>query len=128
MAMNRVKILLIAVGIAFAQHGFAAGADINEKTVLDSVVKSIQEKIKSSGTLDLSTLSLPPVSSKDPQGRMGDRLFLLEEGVSHLERRFRAFLHLRSENPEGLQEEMRDWIRGSLQGAGVTADEVPWES
>lgn len=79
-------------------------------------------------TLDLSTLSLPPVSSKDPQGRMADRLFLLEEGVSHLERRYRAFLHQRTEDPEGLQEEMRAWVRGSLEGAATLPDEVPWES
>lgn len=79
-------------------------------------------------TLDLSTLALPPVSSKDPQGRMADRLFLLEEGVGNLERRFRAFLHQRSEDADGLQEELRTWVRASLSGAGASEEEVPWES
>lgn len=81
-----------------------------------------------SATLDLSALALPPVSSKDPQGRMADRLFLLEEGVGHLERRFKAFLHHRSEDPEGLQAELRTWVRTSLGGVAATEDEVPWES
>lgn len=78
-------------------------------------------------TLSLSTIALPPVSSKDPMGRLADRLFLLEEGTGHLERRFKAFLHARSEDPEGMQDEMRAWVQATLAGALEGADEVPWE-
>ncbi len=81
----------------------------------------------SAATLDLSTISLPPVSSKDPMGRLADRLFLLEEGTAHLERRFASFLHLRSSDPEALQEDLRGWIRASLAGQIGEPDEVPWE-
>lgn len=78
-------------------------------------------------SLALSTLTLPPVSSKDPMGRMADRLFLLEEGTAHLERRFRAFLHARSDDADGMQEEMRAWVQGALAGQIGDTDEVPWE-
>jgi recombination associated protein RdgC len=79
-------------------------------------------------TLDLSTLTLPPVSSKDPMGRLADRLFLLEEGTAHLERRFDAFLHRRAEDPDGLQEEFRTWVKAALAGEIGDPDEVPWEA
>jgi len=77
------------------------------------------------GTLDPSAMKLPPTQSKDPSGRVADRLFLLEEGISHLERRFAAFLELRTRDAEALQAALCDWVRGSLRG--VPAGEVPWE-
>jgi hypothetical protein len=77
------------------------------------------------GTLDPSAMKLPPTQSKDPAGRVADRLFLLEEGISHLERRFTAFLELRTRDAEGLEATLCDWVRGSLRG--IPAGEVPWE-
>ncbi len=75
--------------------------------------------------LEISTMKLPPTQAKDPQGRIADRLFLLEEGTSHLERRFQAFLEARAQDPEEMAESMREWIRGSL--AGIAGEDVPWE-
>ena len=73
--------------------------------------------------LEISTLKLPPTQAKDQQGRVADRLFLLEEGTAHLERRFQAFLEVRSQDPDGLEEGLKGWVRQGL--AGV--EEVPWE-
>ena len=85
-------------------------------------------------TLGMAAMKLPPSSAKDPQGRILDRLFLLEEGAGHLERRLKRFLEARSGDPDGLQEAMRNWVRQGLAGeVGVpslaahgTEDEVPW--
>lgn len=79
--------------------------------------------------LDLSGLKLPPTASKDPVGRITDRLFLLEEGAGHLERRFKRFLHQRTGNPSAMQDQLKSWVRSGLSGS-VFADqnEVPWES
>jgi recombination associated protein RdgC len=81
--------------------------------------------VLNAGTLDTSAMKLPPTQSKDPAGRVADRLFLLEEGLSHLERRFAAFLELRTQDVDGLESSLRDWVRASL--SGVPAGEVPWE-
>jgi hypothetical protein len=75
--------------------------------------------------LEISTLKLPPTQAKDPQGRVADRLFLLEEGTAHLERRFQVFLEARSQDPGGLEEALKAWVRSGL--AGVIGEEVPWE-
>ena len=75
--------------------------------------------------LEISTLKLPPTQAKDQQGRVADRLFLLEEGTAHLERRFQAFLEVRSQDADGLEEGLKDWVRAGL--AGVGSEEVPWE-
>lgn len=75
-------------------------------------------------TFDATALKLPPSQAKDPAGRISDRLFLLEEGLAHLERRYAAFLSQRHGDPEGLGEALKTWITGGL--AGETADE-PWE-
>jgi len=76
-----------------------------------------------------AALKLPPSQAKDPAGRAGDRLFLLEEGLGHLERRFQAFLRQRVADPPGMEAQLRSWIQGGLQsGQGEAADEVPWES
>lgn len=76
-------------------------------------------------TLDMGTLKLPPSTGKAPQDRLHDRLYLLEEGAGHLERRLQRFLRLRSEDPDGLLESMKGWVRAGLAGAG---GEVPWEA
>lgn len=73
--------------------------------------------------LDISTMKLPPTQAKDPAGRIADRLFLLEEGTGHLERRFQAFLEARAADPEGMEKAMRDWVGQSLSGV----EGVPWE-
>jgi hypothetical protein len=78
--------------------------------------------------LEISTLKLPPTQSKDPQGRVADRLFLLEEGTQHLERRFQAFLTVRAQDPDDLQETLRSWLQAGLESLATAAsDEVPWE-
>lgn len=64
--------------------------------------------------LDMGGLKLPPSQAKDPLGRVSDRLFLLEEGASHLERRFQTFLTLRTQDPEGLRDSLRAWIEQGL--------------
>ena len=75
--------------------------------------------------LEISTLKLPPTQAKDQQGRVADRLFLLEEGTAHLERRFQAFLEVRAQDPDGLETAMKAWVGEALAGAG--AETVPWE-
>ncbi|MBL0210015.1 MAG: hypothetical protein IPQ13_03735 [Holophagaceae bacterium] len=79
--------------------------------------------------LDLSGLKLPPTASKDPVGRITDRLFLLEEGAGHLERRFKRFLPQRTGNPAAMQELLKSWVRSGLSGEAFSdQDETPWES
>ncbi|HWQ08256.1 MAG TPA: hypothetical protein VN436_04085, partial [Holophaga sp.] len=65
-------------------------------------------------SLDTTTMKLPPTQAKDPAGRVADRLFLLEEGVTHLEQRFTRFLELRTEDPSGLEESLKQWVRQGL--------------
>jgi len=77
-------------------------------------------------TLDTGTMKLPPSQAKDPQSKIADRMFLLEEGVTHLERRFLAFLEVRAQDPETMAEELKAWIRQGLAG-GPALDEAPWE-
>jgi recombination associated protein RdgC len=79
------------------------------------------------GGLDLSTLKLPPTQSRDNQGRVADRLFLLEEGTTHLERRFGAFLNARTQDPDGLQHDLRAWVRQGLEGLVGASAEPPWQ-
>ncbi len=76
-------------------------------------------------SLDTSAMKLPPTQAKDSAGRVADRLFLLEEGLSHLERRFTQFLELRTGDPAGLETDLKNWVR---QGLSSNLDEVPWES
>ena len=76
-------------------------------------------------TLDLGAVKMPPTASKDPAGRLQDRLFLLEEGAGHLERRFKAFLQERTKEADRLQDRMREWVRSGLQTPDSTA---PWEA
>ncbi len=81
--------------------------------------------VLNAASLDTSAMKLPPTQSKDPAGRVADRLFLLEEGVGHLERRFAAFLELRTRDASALETALCDWVRSSLHG--IPAGEVPWE-
>jgi recombination associated protein RdgC len=79
--------------------------------------------------LEISALKLPPTQSRDSAGRVADRLFLLEEGMAHLEHRFEAFLNARAQEPEELQETLRGWLRQGLEAlAGdEAAADVPWQ-
>ena len=76
-------------------------------------------------TLDTTAMKLPPTQAKNPEGRVADRLFLLEEGMSHLERRFLAFLETRAQHADELESTLREWIQKNLESAG---GEVPWEA
>ncbi|HEX9082231.1 MAG TPA: hypothetical protein VF768_08125 [Holophagaceae bacterium] len=76
-------------------------------------------------TLDMGTLKLPPSTGKAPQDRLHDRLYLLEEGAGHLERRLQRFLRLRAESADDLQEALKGWIRAGL---AAPNGEVPWEA
>jgi recombination associated protein RdgC len=79
-------------------------------------------------TLDMGTLKLPPSTGKAPHERLHDRIFLLEEGAGHLERRLKGFLHARSQDSKSLQETMRAWVRAGRTGEAMPAGEVPWEA
>jgi len=79
-------------------------------------------------TLDMGTLKLPPSTGKAPHERLHDRIFLLEEGAGHLERRLKRFLHARTEDPAGLQESMQAWVRAGRTGEVLPAGEAPWQS
>jgi recombination associated protein RdgC len=68
----------------------------------------------SAAQLEVSAMKLPPTQAKDLHGRVSDRLFLLEEGTGHLERRFVLFLKRRREDPGGMESEMKTWIKGGL--------------
>ncbi len=82
----------------------------------------------SAATLDMGTLKLPPSTGKAPHERLHDRIFLLEEGAGHLERRLKIFLRTRAEGPEVLQESMRTWVRAGRSGEAISAGEAPWEA
>jgi len=75
-------------------------------------------------TLNASAMKLPPSQAKAPVDRLADRLFLLEEGLGHLERRFAAFLEQRTQDPDGLGDRFRNWVKEAL-GNGMEA--APWE-
>lgn len=85
------------------------------------------------GTLDaaglrLNALKMPPSSGKAPQDRLHDRLFLLEEGHAHLERRFKRFLVERMDDQgEALVQQLMVWVKAGLAGEAMPAGEAPWE-
>ena len=64
--------------------------------------------------LEMSAMKMPPTQAKDLQGRASDRLFLLEEGTAHLERRFAAFLERRVNDASGLASELKAWVESGL--------------
>jgi len=78
-------------------------------------------------TLDMGTLKLPPSTGKAPHERLHDRLFLLEEGAGHLERRLKGFLRLRSEAADDLQESLRAWVLAGKAGEALPTGEAPWQ-
>jgi hypothetical protein len=69
--------------------------------------------------LDVSSMKLPPTHAKDLPSRISDRMILLEEGLGHLERRFAAFLALRSEDPRALEAKMKEWVSEGLAQASL---------
>lgn len=71
-----------------------------------------------SDTLDTGSMKLPKTDTREPTGRMADRLFLIEQGLSHLERRYGRFLRIRDEGQDSLEEEIQDWIRSGLESQG----------
>jgi hypothetical protein len=77
--------------------------------------------------LEFSAMKLPPSQAKDAQGRLSDRLFLLEEGAAHLERRFAAFLDRRFGSPDELKGEMEAWIKDGIAQISGSGGEAPWE-
>ncbi|WLT33154.1 hypothetical protein [Geothrix sp. PMB-07] len=79
-------------------------------------------------TLDMGTLKLPPSTGKAPHERLHDRIFLLEEGAGHLERRLKLFLRARAEDPDGMLEAMRGWVRVARSGEALANGEAPWEA
>lgn len=81
--------------------------------------------VLSAASLDTSAMKLPPSQAKDPQGRVSDRLFLLEEGLAHLERRFQAFLSVRVDETDTLRETLMAWIRQGLSMEDPAG--APWE-
>jgi recombination associated protein RdgC len=78
------------------------------------------------GDLQFQGLKLPPSQAKDMAGRFADRMFLIEEGLAHLDRRYAAFLALRSQDPQGLQDDLQAWIRQGLDGIVGEAN-TPWQ-
>jgi hypothetical protein len=68
--------------------------------------------------LSFSALRLPPTASRDPQGRITDRIFLMEEATAHLERRYVHFLNLRVMDPDRLQADLRRWIQQGASDLG----------
>jgi len=64
--------------------------------------------------LEISAMKLPPTQAKDMQGRVSDRLFLLEEGTSHIERRFAIFLDARANDPNGMESAFKGWVADAL--------------
>jgi hypothetical protein len=71
-------------------------------------------------------MKLPPTSAKDPAGRAADRLFLLEEGLTHFERRFQIFLRERVNAGEAMQASLQDWLRAGL--AEFLPGDAPWDA
>jgi hypothetical protein len=60
-------------------------------------------------------MKLPPTAAKDPSGRAADRLFLLEEGLAHFERRFQIFLRERVSDGRVMEAALQDWLRAGLE-------------
>jgi recombination associated protein RdgC len=77
--------------------------------------------------MEISAMKLPASHSKDLQGRASDRLFLLEEGAGHLDRRFAIFLERRLGAPDALRGEMKAWIEDGLAQASGSGGDAPWE-
>jgi hypothetical protein len=71
----------------------------------------------STHTLDISGLKLPPSTAKgEEMDRLQDRIFLLEECMTHLNRRYAVFLERRTTDPDGLKAELDEWIAKGCAG------------
>ncbi len=78
--------------------------------------------------LRLSALKMPPSTGKAPHEHLHDRIFLLEEGHGHLDRRFRQFLAERVDDAgEALAQALLAWVRAGLESAALPSGEAPWE-
>jgi len=78
--------------------------------------------------LRLGALKMPPSTGKAPQERLHDRIFLLEEGHGHLDRRFKQFLAERTDdNGEALAQQLLAWVKAGLAGEALPAGEAPWQ-
>ncbi|MCL1893096.1 MAG: hypothetical protein FWG02_02510 [Holophagaceae bacterium] len=64
--------------------------------------------------LDVAAMKLPPTQAKDLHGRLSDRMFLLEEGIAHLERRFALFLERRAKDSDSFKGDLVAWIKDGL--------------
>ena len=78
-------------------------------------------------------MKLPPSSAKDPAGRAADRMFLLEEGLAHFERRYQVFLRQRVATAEEMEASLKDWLRAGLEDFLPEAearlhDSAPWDA
>ena len=81
----------------------------------------------SAAELGISNLKLPPTKSRGIQEQVTDRLLLLEEAVTHIERRFKTFLLIRSHDSIGLQKIIQRWIhQGLAESILVHADKQTW--
>lgn len=79
------------------------------------------------GQLRLSALKMPPSTGKAPHERLHDRIFLLEEGHGHLDRRFRRFLQERTDDEgEALAQSLLAWVRAGLAGESMPVGDAPW--
>lgn len=78
-------------------------------------------------SLDLAGMKMPPSTGKAPHERLHDRLFLAEEAVGHMERRYGQFLDQRTTDPEGLTKAINEWIRCGLSGEVMGSGGAPWE-
>ncbi len=74
--------------------------------------------------LALHLLKPPPAQSKGVVNLAAERIFLIYEGIGLVQDRFRAFLRLRVEDPEGLQTELKGWISDGLNGLVIPVDPV----
>lgn len=69
----------------------------------------------SAAQLEISAMKLPPTQARDLPGRLADRLFLLDEGIAHIERRYSLFLQRRAKDHDGLLDDMKAWISKGLE-------------
>ena len=82
-----------------------------------------------SGDLSISGMRMPPTQSKDPAGRLADRMFLLEEGLAHLDRRYAEFIRRRYEDSNAMSDVLQGWVKAGISGsefelAEETAEEI----
>lgn len=76
--------------------------------------------------LQVGALKLPPSTGKAPHERLHDRLFLTEEVLGHLDRRFKVFLAARvQDDGQAITQELLGWIQAGLSGEPVSM--APWE-